>query len=216
MSTRRKLYTSIFSLILIVIVTVAGTSLTLSALNVTLRTGFNVSYTAYNIAADIYCAYKGGAITNFDDGTVTAGGKDKISFTGTETGTPTMQFDPFSIVLTSDNPVALIRYQIVNNNIDKKGFPINIQTTFTPGIDETGNPKPQANLDNFEIGYAVVKDSNKPSDPADSAYSAVTKDLPTITAEDKDVYIFFRFKVKSTDADATCNCDLSFTLGSAS
>lgn len=211
MSTRRKLYTSIFSLILIVIVTVAGTSLTLSALNVTLRTGFNVSYTAYHIAADIYCAYKGGATTNFDDGKVTAGGKDKISFTGTETGTPTMQFDPFSIVLTSDNAVAVIRYQIVNNNADKKGFPITLTAKFTPGEGRT-----QADLDNFEIGYAIVKSSQKPNDPVDSAYSSNTQSIPTITAEGQDVFIYFRFKVKSTDADATCNCDLSFSLGSAS
>lgn len=203
LSTRRKLYTSIFSLILIVIVTITGTTLTLSALNTTVRGGFDVTYTANHIAAQIFGWYKGGAETDYVSMQVDEVDAS-LEFTGSESGdAATKTFDKFHIVLTSDQSTAIIRYQIKNNLLTQKEFPVVMTVSLVNTTDETSK--------NMSVSYAVATSSTgAPNDP-----TTFQAEVPSITVGAVDTYIFIKFDVISIEQDARCNYNLSFVLGPA-
>ncbi len=116
MNTKKKLVISLASLAIVFVVAIAAVGVTLAALNGTVNSTFNITYTAHNVKATVSATYKLGEEGEEINFTHDEDSEDPIQFLPdqtTATGTLTVK-DPIALDWTTNNYV-VVTYTFKND-----------------------------------------------------------------------------------------------------
>ena len=205
-STKKKVILAFTSLALVIVVALVAVIAVFAARNVTVNSGFTITYTAYHVKADITGTYKVNTDATATDLTTSSGSSTTISFTGSEAtdGTANVKsFDSVTISLTaaaneSTKYVDFV-YSITNNDT-------------TNSINIALNSDPNTNDDNLDYTYSVSLVSNSDATSTGTTYDNLVVGL----VHGKTATITIRVTVSNLDNNVSKTANFAFVLTATS